>query len=85
VWAASLQVGGYAKLILNLARQHGFKVHVIGQARYLNRDDLELLRQLVRNWLSRPRMSRPRKKSVARPRRSRKNSSSEVIGETAEP
>jgi hypothetical protein len=86
LWAAALQVGGYPKLILNLARQHGLKVHVIGRSRYLNADELDRLGQLVRDWIKRPRMSRqPRKGLEGRVVRRRRNAPSEVIGENTEP
>lgn len=68
LWAACLQVGGYPELLLNLARQHGLEVYVNGRVRYLNRDDLESVDRLVRDWLNRPRMSHPsRKTSRERP------------------
>jgi hypothetical protein len=58
LWAASLEVGGYPQLLSNLARENGLEVQINGRARYLNRDDLEQLDRLVRDWLNRPRMSR---------------------------
>ena len=55
--AACLKTGGYPRLLLNLARQHGLEVDLIGRARYLRRADLERLGRYVRDWLHRPRMS----------------------------
>jgi hypothetical protein len=85
VWAACLQVGGYPKLLVNLARQHGVQVHVIGRARYVNCDDLGRLGEIVHDWLNRPRMSRlPKTRMEARLGGSTEDSLSEVIRENAE-
>ena len=82
LWAACLEIGGYPELLTNLARQHGLEIHVKGRARYLNREDLEHLGRHVREWLSRPRMSRQLKTPVRRRTRlarRRGKRSSEVI------
>jgi hypothetical protein len=84
LWAASLEIGGYPELLSNLARKHGLKIHVNTRGRYVNREDLEHLRRLVGEWLSRPRMSReisPSERMATPPGRRRGKASSGVIGE----
>jgi hypothetical protein len=83
LWAACLEIGGYPELLWNLAREHELKIHVKGRARYLNREDLDPLARLVREWLNRPRMSR-QSKIPGRPATElaqlRDKESSEVVG-----
>jgi hypothetical protein len=83
LWAACLEIGGYPELLFNLAREHELKIHVKGRARYVNREDLELLGRHVRDWLNRPRMSRQSRTTELPPTeltRRRIKASREVLG-----
>ncbi len=59
LWSAARQVQGYPQLLINLAVRIGITVEKLERGRYLNSDDVERLRPLVKEWRERPRMSRP--------------------------
>jgi hypothetical protein len=59
LWAAGLRIGGYPKLLFDLARQLGLEIHVIGRARYVKEEDLDRLALHSEAWLNRPRKRRP--------------------------
>jgi hypothetical protein len=59
LWSACRQLDGYPQLILNLAGRTGIVIEKVGQSQYLNSEDVERLRPLVKEWRERPRMSRP--------------------------
>jgi hypothetical protein len=57
LWAASRQLGGYPKLLINLAEQNGLRIVDRGRGRYIDQGDLARLGDFVRAWINRPRMS----------------------------
>jgi hypothetical protein len=64
LWSAARQVQGYPQLLMNLAGRIGIAIEKLGRGYYLNSDDVERLRPLVKEWRERPRMSRPPRRKV---------------------